>query len=539
MRVGVELESDGRVVLWRPMEGALMTIGQNPECDLCVPQEGIGAIHCVLQWNGKILGIKPQAAGVVINGEQVNENTRLAVGDRLTLGTLIGVVRFETIPGLTQGGQTRTLVPENLGKRSDLIVRFPEAFPGKSWPLTEQGLTMGASPTNDIVLEDPYVSSFHARVFMSAGRPMIEDVGSRNGVFVGNQKVHSAEATAGIQIKVGQTILVVAEQVVQTGKAPGGRSAGQMIGKSEAVENLRKLLRRVAASDIPILLTGETGTGKEVAAILVAELSPRAAKPLIVLNCGALSRELVESELFGHEKGAFTGANSKKVGAFEAANGGTLFLDEIGELLLEMQPKLLRALENSEVRRLGSPTSFYVDVRIIAATNRKLEEEVAAGRFREDLLHRLNIVTVELPPLRRRPADIPDLAAHFIASFSPPGAQVGIDDASLAKLSEHVWPGNIRELRNTLQRAVLMRAGDHVGVDDITFAPSSVEHRAAVSEGVSDRTLAEVEKEAITAALIRFKGNKRLAADALGVSRSTVHRKSEEYGINLDDLLLK
>ncbi|MBT6431998.1 MAG: sigma 54-interacting transcriptional regulator [Deltaproteobacteria bacterium] len=536
MRVGVELESAGRTVMWRPLEGALMTIGQNPECDLCIPQEELGMVHCVLQWNGEVLSVKPQTGGIILNDERIVESTRLAVGDRLGLGTLTGVVKFEAMPELDSGGQTRTLVPEAFRRRSDLMVRLPEAFPGKSWSLDERGITLGANESNDIVLEDPYVSGFHARVYMQDGRAIIEDVGSRNGVFVGTQKVQSAEATPGAQIRVGQTVLLVAAEDPEQGKTRAGRQSSQMIGKSESVEKLRKVLRRVAGSDIPVLLTGETGTGKEVAASLVAQLSPRAGKPLIILNCGALTRDLVESELFGHEKGAFTGANERKIGAFEAANGGTLFLDEIGELPLDMQPKLLRALENSEVRRLGSPKSFHVDVRVIAATNRKLEEEVAAGRFREDLLHRMNIVTVELPPLRRRSSDIEELAMHFVAAFSPQGETVAVSKAALDKLKSHVWPGNIRELRNTLQRAVLMRMDDGVEEDDITFAPSSFEHRAVVSEAVTSRTLSEIEKEAITTELIRHKGNKKEAAAALGVSRSTIHRKIEDYGIDLEKL---
>jgi DNA-binding NtrC family response regulator len=536
MRVGVELESNGRVVMWRPLEGALMTIGQNPECDLCIPQEELAMVHCVLQWSGEVLSVKPQASGMILNGETIEESTRLAVGDRLGLGSLTAVVRFEAQPELEAGGQTRTLVPESFRRRSDLMVRLPEAFPGKSWALDEGGLTLGANESNDIILEDPYVSGFHARVYLHDGRAMIEDVGSRNGIFVGTQKVQSAEATPGAQIRVGQTVLLVAPQNPEQGKTQAGRQSGQMIGKSESVEKLRKVIRRIAGSDIPVLLTGETGTGKEVAATLVAELSPRATKPLIVINCGALTRGLVESELFGHEKGAFTGANERKVGAFEAANGGTLFLDEIGELPLDMQPKLLRALENSEVRRLGSPKSFHVDVRVIAATNRKLEEEVAAGRFREDLLHRINIVTVELPPLRRRSSDLEELAMHFMAAFSPQGETVPISQAALEKLKSHVWPGNIRELRNTLQRAVLMRMGDGVEEEDISFAPSSFEHRAAVCEAVTTRTLSEIEKEAITTELIRHKGNKKEAAAALGVSRSTIHRKIEDYEIDLEKL---
>jgi DNA-binding NtrC family response regulator len=306
-----------------------------------------------------------------------------------------------------------------------------------------------------------------------------------------------------------------------------------MLGSSKEVDRVRQLISRVGSSDVPVLLTGETGTGKEVAARMVAQSGARSAKPFIAINCGALTRELIESELFGHEKGAFTGASQQKSGAFETADGGTLFLDEIGELPLDMQPKLLRVLENNEVRRLGSATSFQVNVRVVAATNRRLEDEVAGGRFREDLLHRLNIVQIELPPLRKRKGDIALLANHFVSTFSPPGETVELAGDAIERLEGHHWPGNIRELRNTIQRAVLMRLGERIELEDITFPASTLASRVEVSEAVSSRTLADIEREAIRAELVRHKGNKKEAAKALGVSRSTIHRKIEEYQIEI------
>jgi DNA-binding NtrC family response regulator len=292
----------------------------------------------------------------------------------------------------------------------------------------------------------------------------------------------------------------------------------------------------VARADAPVLITGETGSGKEVVARLVAELSPRAARPFVALNCGSLSRNLIESELFGHERGAFTGAVSRKSGAFEVANGGTLFLDEVGELPLELQPQLLRVLETGEVRRVGSTESFYVDVHVIAATNRQLQQEVAAGTFREDLFHRLHVLAIELPSLVARRDDIPELAEHFLASFAPVGQRVEIDGDALDVLRQHDWPGNVRELRNVLQRAVLLRRGDRIEAADITFTPSTLASRVQTLGATSGRTLQDLERHAITTELRRFHGNRKEAAAALGISRSTIHRKIDEYDIDVDSL---
>ncbi|HCK93766.1 MAG TPA: sigma-54-dependent Fis family transcriptional regulator [Gammaproteobacteria bacterium] len=324
-------------------------------------------------------------------------------------------------------------------------------------------------------------------------------------------------------------------------KRKDGKREGELfrslVGTSRGIIRVRELMGQVADKDVNVLITGESGTGKEVVARNLHFHSYRRHKPFVPVNCGAIPAELLESELFGHEKGAFTGAAQQKAGAFETADGGTLFLDELGELPLDMQPKLLRVLENNEVRRLGSSKSFQVDVRVIAATNRRLEEEVAAGRFREDLLHRLNIVQIELPPLRKRAGDIGLLAQYFVEAFSPSGESVVLSEGATRRLEEHLWPGNIRELRNIIQRAVLMRLGESIEAEDITFPASTLASRVEVSEAVSSRTLAEIEREAIRDELIRHQGNKKEAAKALGVSRSTIHRKIEEYQIELKPIL--
>ncbi len=532
MRIGLQLTHEQRVMLWRPLEPGVTVIGRNVEVDIAVPDERLAPVQCLLRRDGTTLVLENRSPdGTEVNGEPVLGQLKLAAGDCLTLGPMLACVVFEGAPPAEgEAGRTRTLAPQVIAAPARVYLTAPLTHPGRRWPLVE-ALTLGSDPTNDVVLDDPFVSAHHARLTWQGGRCLVRDLGSRNGVFVGEQKVVDGEVPLGAQLRLGRTTLVAC-----AGEQPALVDAPRLVGDSDALEAVRQVIQRLAATSAPVLITGETGTGKEVVARLLAELSPRAAAPFVVLNCGSLTRTLIESELFGHERGAFTGATGRKAGAFEAAHGGTLFLDEIGELPLELQPQLLRVLESGEVRRVGTTEAFRVDVRVVAATNRNLAREVAAGRFRQDLFHRLHVLTVDLPPLRQRRADIPPLARHFACLFSPPGAPVELEAEALARLEGHDYPGNVRELRNVVQRAVLLRRGEKVSVGDISFPPSTLSSRVESESATSHRTLQEIEKAAIIAELRRFQGNKSEAATALGVSRSTIHRKIDEYGIDLQAL---
>ncbi len=293
------------------------------------------------------------------------------------------------------------------------------------------------------------------------------------------------------------------------------------VGHSPAIQHLRALVRRIAPMPTTVLLQGESGTGKEVTARALHQMSPRAQRPFVPVNCAAISPELIESELFGHVKGALTGASEARNGLFYYAHGGTLFLDEIGELPLAMQTKLLRALEERRIRPVGSVREVPVDVRIIAASNRDLNEEVAAGRFRQDLYFRLAVVDLTIPPLRSRSEDIPDLARHFMELFS---AQLGVDPLPLrpdiiARLAAYPWPGNVRELRNFVERSLILGAF----VDQGAASPVPV-------AGDETLTLEEVERQHILRVLAASGGNKSEAARRLGVSRKTLERKCAEWG---------
>jgi DNA-binding NtrC family response regulator len=310
---------------------------------------------------------------------------------------------------------------------------------------------------------------------------------------------------------------------------------GGMVGRTRAMQELFGLVQQVAPTKASVLVTGESGTGKEVLARAVHTLSPRAKGPFVALNCAAMPESLMESELFGHEKGAFTGALERRAGCFELAHQGTLLLDEIGEMPVATQAKLLRVLEDNRVRRLGARTEMEVDVRIIAATNRRLEEAIAKGTFREDLYYRLNVFRLELPPLRERMDDLPLLAETLIHQLNQKhGLRVpGMEEAALLALKRRSWPGNIRELRNVLERAVILAGEGPIRPAHLPPAPGEaapvVSEPAAITIRVGT-TVDEAEKALILKTLEHTGSNKTRAAEILGISLKTMHNKMKLYG---------
>jgi two-component system response regulator HydG len=315
----------------------------------------------------------------------------------------------------------------------------------------------------------------------------------------------------------------------------GEAGAGELIGRSSKMEELRERLARYGNSQATVLIQGESGTGKELAARAIHRASLRREGPFVGVNCGALPAQLLESELFGYEKGAFTGAVATKPGLFELAHGGTIFLDEIGECSPELQVRLLRVLQEKEVQRLGGTRRVPTDFRLVAATNRRLEEEVKAGRFREDLFYRVNVMDVAMPPLRERREDIPLLAAFFLERFARREGKAlrGIAGAALERLSCHDWPGNVRELENAIERGVVVAPGPFIEVADLPphLRPAAAAAAPAADFAGRDVTLAEVEKALVAAAMERHGGNKSQAARALGISRKLLYSKLREHGL--------
>jgi DNA-binding NtrC family response regulator len=301
--------------------------------------------------------------------------------------------------------------------------------------------------------------------------------------------------------------------------------APHLIAESPAMRPVMDLIARVAPSDASVLVTGEHGTGKEMVACIIHSLSPRAARPMVTVNVGGLSESLFESELFGHERGAFTGARGERLGRFELADGGTLFLDEIANVPLPQQAKLLRVLQSGEFERVGSSRTRRVSVRVVSATNADLRAEVGVGRFREDLLFRIDTVEIRLPPLRERREDIPLLGAHFLERHAARYGKrlAGFEPEAVEALHAHSWPGNVRELDHAVERAVLLAVGDHVRAADLGLRP--VEAGAVLDH----LTLDEAERELIRRALKRHGGNVSEAAKALGLSRSAFYRRLERH----------
>jgi DNA-binding NtrC family response regulator len=402
---------------------------------------------------------------------------------------------------------------------------------GKEMVLQKPTVAIGTLPENDLVLTDPTVSRSHAAVEEKAGGYVLRDLDSTNGTFLDGVRIREGYLAPGSLIRLGQSELTFSpiEERIETVKSSSDRF-GDLIGLSAPMREVFGILERVAPTDITVLIHGETGTGKELAAHAIHGRSRRAGGPFVVFDCGAVAANLIESELFGHEKGAFTDAVKSRQGAFELADGGTLFLDEVGELTSSLQPKLLRALDQHEVKRVGAEQPVTVNVRVVAATNRDLEKEVKAGRFREDLFYRLSAVSVYLPPLRKRKEDIEPIAGHLLAQIS---AEVGkklkgLSPEAAEALRAYPWPGNARELKNVLGRAAALSDGGRIEVKDLFLSQGK---RPDTFHGLSGKTLDEIEKAAIYATLKSVSGNKTEAAKVLGIAYSTLYEKMKKYGM--------
>jgi transcriptional regulator with PAS, ATPase and Fis domain len=397
---------------------------------------------------------------------------------------------------------------------------------------------VGAAPGNDLTIADPTVSRVHCEVVQRGDTLVLRDLGSTNGTWVEGVRLRDGDVPPGAIVRVGSSAFRI-----DVGEDPAfvelgtGSSFGELVGASLEMRRLYAIVERVAATDATVLVEGETGTGKDVLARSLHAASSRAAGPFVAVDCGAIPESLVESELFGHVRGAFTGATSDRRGVIEEANGGTLFLDEIGEMPLPMQPKLLRAIESRAVRPVGSSTSRPVDVRIVAATNRPLARAVNDGTFREDLYYRLAVVSLSLAPLRSRREDIPLLARHFHRALVGPTAPE-LPQEFVARLMGRSWPGNVRELRNFIERSVSLGLVD-VRPPRASAPPPgaplpSLDGMVALRLPLKDARQAWVESfESVYVrdVLLRCGGNVTRAAERAGVSRRFLQRLVARLGI--------
>jgi DNA-binding NtrC family response regulator len=388
-------------------------------------------------------------------------------------------------------------------------------------------LTVGTAQGNDLVLVDPTVSRHHCAVTATPLGFQLRDLGSTNGTWLANHRVELAYLKPRSTFRVGGITLGFdwLDDEIREELSADDRF-GEALGSSQAMRRIFAVLARIAPTSSTVLLEGETGTGKGLLAEIVHRKSPRANGPFGVVDCGAIPPTLIESELFGHDKGAFTGATSARIGAFEAAQGGTLFLDEIGELPLELQAKLLRALEERTIKRLGSTRPVKLDIRLIAATNRDLREEVNAGRFRADLYYRLDVVRVRVPPLRERREDIALLVNHYYRTFTG-DEQAVAPEALIVPLSLQSWPGNVRELRSAVERAVLML--DPIPEQTAPAIAIAIDDRLSFREA-KERAVAAWEGAYLGELVARHGGNLTRAARAARMDRAHLRELLRKRG---------
>jgi transcriptional regulator with GAF, ATPase, and Fis domain len=429
----------------------------------------------------------------------------------------------------------------NLRKCKLVVIKGPQR--GTEFVISGDVIRIGKAPENDLVLADETVSRVHFEIVRDAKGYLVRDMKSTNGTFLDSAEVKEAYLRAGSVIKAGEVELKFTPFEERIEILPSEKEAlGEMVGKSPAMREIFGLVERIAPTDATVLIEGETGTGKDMIARTLHQLSPRADKPFIVVDCGAVAGTLIESELFGHEKGAFTGAVAARQGAFELASGGTVFLDELGELSLDLQPKLLRVLEQRELRRVGGQKTLKVDLRVIAATRKDLRSEVEKGKFREDLFFRLNVVPITAPALRERREDIPLLIDSMLKKLAPEGG-VHLTEGTRAALMAHDWPGNVRELRNVIERALALGADPGMLV-----APLGNELTAGAAKGVQLRDALEFEagmsfrdtkekwnelfeRRYLTWLLKRADGNISKAARDADMDRKYLHKLLRKYGI--------
>jgi transcriptional regulator with PAS, ATPase and Fis domain len=400
----------------------------------------------------------------------------------------------------------------------------------RSLVLSALHVRIGTGTSNDVVIGDAHASRFHCEIRKTADGYLLRDVGSTNGTRVGDVIVREGLLQSGATMVIGATrIQFIAddgklEEVVTSPR----HSFGSLVGRSVRMREVFGLLERIAPTDLTLLVGGETGSGKDVLARAIHQASPRAKGPFVVFDCAAVAPNLIESELFGHVRGAFTGANENREGAFERAHGGTLFLDEIGELSLDLQPKLLRALEQREVRAVGGQKEIPVDVRIIAATHRNLEQAVHDGKLRQDLFFRLSVVSLNVPPLRQRKEDLPVLVEAILLSL---GKHVGVAQETMAVLERYEWPGNVRELKNVIESAAALCDGEQLEPRHLMFFKPRTREPTLSAVSLAGKTLESIERAAIAQTLEHCGGNKTRAAKALGISPSTLYEKVKKYSI--------
>ena len=523
--------------LLRVALGERTAIGRAPDCDVSLPDPALSRVQAVVERRADGFHLIDRSGrGTRLGNAEVAE-APLSDGAEVALGAWRALFRAAPVEGqeATHAGQTQLRRPAAPAEAAPPArLRIKEHGRERCQSVPRAGLTVGKAPGNDVVLGDPFVSSCHLRIEPRGGSWHLVDLGSTNGTLLGGCRVERGELPFGLPLRLGDAELILESPEAAETAHPS--IFEQMVSRDPGMRRVFDLVDRVAPSDAAVTILGDTGTGKELVARALHARSPRAGAPFIPVNCSAIAETLIESELFGHEKGAFSGAERLRKGAFEEAHGGTIFLDEIGELPFDLQAKLLRTLELGEVKRVGASRPITVDVRVVAATHRDLRAQVRAGKFREDLFYRLCVVPVTVPPLRQRRGDARLLAETFLAAAAPRGLALRWSEEALAKLEGYDWPGNVRQLRNVVQRALLFRGeGRVVPASAVVF-----EDTRAANGGTGDDdtlfvrglTMEELEREAIRLSLRRHRGQRSAVVRELKIAKSTVLKRIGQWGLH-------
>ncbi len=530
-----------------PLTQANIRIGRSPECDVILSGENISRLQLMIyQSDGSYLAKNVGKQALQVNGKET-ESVALKSGENLKLGEweilfhLDGKAEGsfeETYVSKTGSGETKLIHATSVqGKFCADKICFKIQEPQKksrNFFLAQEVTTVGKSASCDVVLSDSYCSDVHCKLIVKKEQLILFDLNSSNGSFVEGVRVREAVLQEGQKILLGKTELTlefIPEEIPL--ENPDLDFFGPLVGKSPPMKDLYQLIQRVAPTEATVCIFGETGSGKELVAKSLHDLSPRNLKPFVALNCGAISKELIESELFGHEKGAFTGAHQQRQGVFEQASGGTLFLDEMAELPLKLQSTLLRVLETGKIRRVGGNAEIPVDVRVLCATHQDLAQRVKDGEFREDLFFRLYVFPLFIPPLRERRKDIPLIAEHFLKSMAVPGKKYRFTSEALHHLETQEWRGNVRELKNTIQRALVLAQNEEIGMEELKLHPekSSSSEKPEEKSPQNVNRLEQLEREMILKELKAQEGNRGATAKALGIAKSTLYEKLKGYGV--------
>ena len=490
----------GRRIRGFPLGAAAIEVGSHPDCDIVIHAAGVPTRALLFQPHGGTVYVYDLAKGPALGARSL-----MPIGERVAVGAGYSVTRLKAEAVPFEPGGTELL--RGCGGEPRLLSLVRGHGPGaRAFHVGEEPVSVGGAAANSIALSDRAVSQYHCRIEPSSRGVSIRDLDSTNGTWVDGLRIRRHELRPGAVVRIGRTEL----RVVSRGSA--GKPSSGIVVESSAMLSVMAEVDRFAGLPWPVLIRGETGVGKEHVARALHERGRRQNGPFVPLNGGGLPRELIESELFGHERGAFTGAVQAHRGAFEQAHGGTLFLDEVAELPADLQTRLLRVLESWHVRRVGSEAARRVDVRLVCATHRDLREMVHEGRFRSDLYYRIHRLVVEVPPLRARPADIACLAQHFLLQMQPEVGERRIDPQALERLHGYPWPGNVRELRNVLELAAVDGDGALI---DLAAVDRSLRR-------VSEPSVLRPSADSLREALEQYGGNMSAAARALGIPRSTL-----------------